>query len=185
MNDLMPRLNGETYFFRDLGQFDLLRLHILPKLIEQRSAEKHLRLWSAGCASGGKAVVVALIGDQAMEPTVDAVHDVIYLRPEELLAPPAILRERSGNRRHCAVFRIMNCIAIKSLHLDTDYTAHPSVLATKPASLASILAAVVGVMVLVGWAFDIATLKSILPGWVNMKANVAVCFILTGIARSL
>ena len=46
-------------------------------------------------ARGGKAVV-ALLGDQAMGLAVDAVHNVIYLRPEELLAPPAILRERGG-----------------------------------------------------------------------------------------
>jgi PAS domain S-box-containing protein len=44
------------------------------------------------------------------------------------------------------------------------------------------LAVIVGGMVLVGWAFDIAALKSVLPGWVSMKPNAALAFILTGIA---
>lgn len=66
MTDLTPRLNGETYFFRDLGQFDLLRLHILPELIGQRSAEKHLRLWSAGCASGEEAYSLAMLVDMLL-----------------------------------------------------------------------------------------------------------------------
>ena len=66
----------------------------------------------------------------------------------------------------------------------TDHT-HPAVLARKLASWAALLSVVVGAMVLVGWTFDIVTLKSVLPGWVAMKANTAVCFILTGIALLL
>lgn len=48
--------------------------------------------------------------------------------------------------------------------------------------LTALLATLIGVTVLIGWAFDIAVLKSISPDWVTMKANTAVCFILTGIA---
>ena len=62
--------------------------------------------------------------------------------------------------------------------MNTDQT--PT--ANKLASLTAILAVMAGVMVLVGWAFDIALLKSILPGWVSMKANTAACFVLIGIA---
>jgi PAS domain S-box-containing protein len=40
-------------------------------------------------------------------------------------------------------------------------------------------------MVLVGWALDISTLKSVLPIWVTMKPNTAVGFILTGIGLLL
>ena len=47
---------------------------------------------------------------------------------------------------------------------------------------AAVAAAVIGGMILIGWMFDIAALKSIQPGWVSMKVNAAVCFILTGIA---
>ncbi len=53
------------------------------------------------------------------------------------------------------------------------------------AAAAAAAAVIVGSMVLAGWAFDIAVLKSILPGWVSMKANTAFCFILTGVALLL
>ena len=65
--------------------------------------------------------------------------------------------------------------------MSADHT-HLAVMTPKLASWAAVLAVVVGAMVLVGWAFDIAALKSVLPGWVAMKANTAVSFILTGIA---
>jgi len=52
----------------------------------------------------------------------------------------------------------------------------------RPVALLTLLA---GVSVLAGWAFDIALLKSISPGWVSMKANTAVCFVLSGIALFL
>ena len=43
----------------------------------------------------------------------------------------------------------------------------------------------VGGSVLVGWAFDIPTLKSMLPGVLRMKANTAVGLILMGAALGL
>ena len=55
---------GETYFFRDQGQFDLLAQKILPDLIERRSSERSLRLWSAGCATGEEAYSLAMLLDE-------------------------------------------------------------------------------------------------------------------------
>ncbi len=55
-------------------------------------------------------------------------------------------------------------------------------IAPKLSSWAAVLAVVVGVLVLVGWTFEIEALKSVLPGSVTMKANTAVCFILIGVA---
>lgn len=57
------RASGETYFFRDHGQFDLLRLRLLPELIERRRRTKTLRLWSAGCSSGEEAYSLAMLVD--------------------------------------------------------------------------------------------------------------------------
>lgn len=47
---------------------------------------------------------------------------------------------------------------------------------------AAILAIAVGAAVLLGWIYDIALLKSVLPTWVAMKANTAVCFVAIGLA---
>lgn len=69
--------------------------------------------------------------------------------------------------------------------MSTDFTPSSAVLAAKLALLVAVLTVAVGTMVLVGWTFDIAVLKSISPNWVSMKANTAVCFILTGIALLL
>jgi chemotaxis protein methyltransferase CheR len=58
--------SGETFFFRDHGQFDLLRLRLLPELIAQHRNDKTLRLWSAGCASGEEAYSLAMLVDMLL-----------------------------------------------------------------------------------------------------------------------
>jgi two-component system sensor histidine kinase/response regulator len=60
-----------------------------------------------------------------------------------------------------------------------------SLLSNTLVSAASAAAVLVGCVVLVGWAFSIPLLTSILPGWVSMKPNAAVCFILIGVALQL
>ena len=54
---------GETYFFRNKPQFDALRSHVLPGLIDARrqSGNKHLRLWSAGSATGEEPYSLAIL----------------------------------------------------------------------------------------------------------------------------
>ena len=50
---------------------------------------------------------------------------------------------------------------------------------------AGALAVLVGGLVLAGWTLDLAALKSLLPGWVSVKPNAALAFILTGVALLL
>lgn len=52
---------GESYFFRDKGQFGLLENRILPELIELRKKERALRIWSAGCSTGEEAYSLAIL----------------------------------------------------------------------------------------------------------------------------
>jgi diguanylate cyclase (GGDEF)-like protein len=46
----------------------------------------------------------------------------------------------------------------------------------------SIVVILIGCVVIVGWIKDITVLKSVLPGWVAMKANTAICLILEGMS---
>jgi len=64
---------GETCFFRDAGQFELLRREIIPEL--RRQAGRGLAIWSAGCASGEEAYSLAMV---ASESAPEGAHDVVY-----------------------------------------------------------------------------------------------------------
>ena len=52
---------GETYFFRDKGQFSLLKNYLLPELIEKQMKDKTLKIWSAGCSTGEEAYSITIL----------------------------------------------------------------------------------------------------------------------------
>lgn len=54
---------GESYFFRDQSQIDLLRGRLLPELIACRraSGDLQLRIWSAGCSEGQELYTLAIL----------------------------------------------------------------------------------------------------------------------------
>jgi chemotaxis protein methyltransferase CheR len=59
LDDLLGELTiGETYFFREPGQFEFIRRAVLP---EFRHTGRPLRAWSAGCASGEEAYSLAIL----------------------------------------------------------------------------------------------------------------------------
>jgi len=71
MNSLVQLLtNKETFFFREMHQFEVLRDRILPELLAARRLYNHLRhrlaarprlrLWSAGCATGEEPYSLAI-----------------------------------------------------------------------------------------------------------------------------
>jgi chemotaxis protein methyltransferase CheR len=53
---------GETYFFRNKAQFDVLMKFVLLEIIQKKvySQDKSLRIWSAGCSSGDEAYSIAI-----------------------------------------------------------------------------------------------------------------------------
>lgn len=58
---------GETYFFREKQSFQALEEHILPELIRsRRGADRRLRLWSAGCATGEEPYSIAIALSRAL-----------------------------------------------------------------------------------------------------------------------
>jgi len=52
---------NETSFFRDGRPFELLRIDLLPKLIEARRPERRLRFWSAACSAGQEAYSLGML----------------------------------------------------------------------------------------------------------------------------
>jgi chemotaxis protein methyltransferase CheR len=57
---------NESYFFRDQGQFSLLRNHVLPELLQTKQHQSRyqkptLRIWSAGCSTGEEAYSLAIL----------------------------------------------------------------------------------------------------------------------------
>lgn len=62
---------GESYFFRDRGQFQVLREHILPELISRQQTEGLLNIWSAGCSSGEEAYSIAIVIDELIPDRKD------------------------------------------------------------------------------------------------------------------
>ncbi|MFA5866383.1 MAG: CheR family methyltransferase [Actinomycetota bacterium] len=53
---------NETCFFRNPAQFEVLKRHVLPEIINRKLAagEKSIRVWSAGCSTGEEAYSVAI-----------------------------------------------------------------------------------------------------------------------------
>jgi hypothetical protein len=45
----------------------------------------------------------------------------------------------------------------------------------------AVLVGIVGMMVIIGWIFDVGVLKSLSPSWISMKFNTAIAFVLSGL----
>jgi len=58
---------GETYFFRDLPNFEILSRSIIPELLRTRQNQtRRLRIWSAGCCTGDEPYSIAISLAQAI-----------------------------------------------------------------------------------------------------------------------
>ncbi len=65
-DDLITELTvGETYFFREPGQFEFMRRVVLPDVRQRRGEAHRVRAWSAGCASGEEPYSLAILFEEA------------------------------------------------------------------------------------------------------------------------
>lgn len=52
---------NESLFFRDTKPFTQLKETVLPKLLEMRSASRHIRIWCAACSTGQEPYSLAML----------------------------------------------------------------------------------------------------------------------------
>src|SRR5947209_8317806 len=52
--------NNETWFFRDLYPFEILKEELLPELMSRQNSNQGLSIWSAACSSGQEIYSVAM-----------------------------------------------------------------------------------------------------------------------------
>lgn len=62
---------NETYFFRNIEQFNVLAEVALPERIRARAAERRLRLLSVGCSTGEEAYTLAMVAAERVDPSWD------------------------------------------------------------------------------------------------------------------
>ncbi|MGH7088661.1 MAG: CheR family methyltransferase [Stellaceae bacterium] len=78
----------ETYFFRDVAQLTLMRDGAFPQLIvEAAAANRRLRLWSAGCATGEEVYTLAALALAALATAghaAEAAEGYVLRHPWEL-----------------------------------------------------------------------------------------------------
>lgn len=132
---LVDRLTiGETYFFREPGQFEYIRTRVLPELAG-RSPGRPLRAWSAGCASGEEAYTLGMvfreadpggsasvIGTDVSNERLEQARQGTYSRWSLRGVPESVVRrhfQREGSRyrvapevRSAVTFRPLNLTAI-------------------------------------------------------------------------
>jgi len=63
-DELVEMLNcistNTTHFFRENHHFEYLKNKIMPELVEMKSKEKTIRIWSAGCSTGEEPYSIAI-----------------------------------------------------------------------------------------------------------------------------
>ncbi len=60
-------INSETRFFREPDQFEALAGRVIPELVEKRSGDRRLDVWSAACSTGEEAYSLAILLTEALK----------------------------------------------------------------------------------------------------------------------
>jgi len=92
---------NETSFFRDVAPFEALRKTILPDMIQRRSMERELSIWSAACSSGQELYSIALTIREHF-PVLNTWR--LHLLGTDLVRP-MVERAKAGNYNQAEVNR--------------------------------------------------------------------------------
>ena len=126
---------GETYFFREPGQFRIISDLVLPDVRRRRGPGHTIRIWSAGCASGEEAYSLAMllhrrgalsqasvlgtdISREALTRARDAIYREWSLRGEGIEMAKAYLTQRNG--KHHVNPTIKKSVRFEYLNLALD-----------------------------------------------------------------
>jgi chemotaxis protein methyltransferase CheR len=58
---------GESFFFRNEYHFQALRDHVIPEILKENAAEREIRIWNAGCATGEEPYSLAILLDRMLD----------------------------------------------------------------------------------------------------------------------
>ncbi|MDX9758760.1 MAG: protein-glutamate O-methyltransferase CheR, partial [Bacteroidota bacterium] len=85
---------GESYFFREIVVFSILRERILPELVERKESQgdRTLRVWSAGCSTGEEVYSIAILLEAIIADRSGWRYEVLGTD----VNPSAIQRAREG-----------------------------------------------------------------------------------------
>ncbi|MBC7673635.1 MAG: protein-glutamate O-methyltransferase CheR [Polaromonas sp.] len=112
---------GESYFFRDEAQLELLTSDIIPARLESHGASRPLRIWSAGSASGEEAYTLAIMLREQKWP-----HPARILGTD--IALPRLAAARRGRYTRWALRGVSSeRIARWFAHDSAQYDLDPSV----------------------------------------------------------
>lgn len=117
-------VNGETSFFRDVYCFDSLRNAVLPRLIEERRADRTLRIWSAACSTGQEPYSIAMLLTESFPELAD--WDVRILATD--ISTMHLARARAGRYAQFEVNRGLPA-SLLVRHFDqegTDWIIQPA-----------------------------------------------------------
>lgn len=92
---------NETAFFRDSRPFEMLKDYMIPALLERRSAERRLQIWSAGCSTGQEPYCIAMMLKENFPALVDWTVNIIATD----LSEAAIEQARKGSYSQLEVNR--------------------------------------------------------------------------------
>ena len=92
---------NETFFFRDFQPFEALRQTIIPKLMEQRAANRRIAIWSAACSTGQEPYSLAMLLRESFPQL--ASWNVSILATD--LSPTVLTQARAGSYNQFEVNR--------------------------------------------------------------------------------